>query len=1412
MEKPVRRKASFARYDAEGKQIKGHKSAQSSGSGAGAWMAKGKAGISTFEGTETTVQVKNKDGRKYHIPATAAAAAIRATDVQKQMISKKDMQQSESGDVDLDLSFDFVSKMEKGKKVKDVQLEKENPAIPSTPPRREMIDGEKNTTPIPRGMSSTDWGSRQKKKPPTPLSLGRKRESMEIQGDLASQFSPDSPTIRTNYDEEPLIIVPISATKRANDAGILSTLEGTSPSEEPKNTIMTNLIQQQRMAASKRQNVSQTSLSTKSPGKRKKVPKAEHSSPKKNVFAEPPSKLGHKVPFGTNQKANNAQIVRAEENSVIYDGRSDDVHSKSNGHSIEFDKRISNTTSSHYHTNESHESDARRERRSRQLSARESIGSSNHSMPASFKTAGTQEGQMGQTESSAGHGAYSSDYAPSPSAQNVLGLLFPADHVPTVPRIETKPPPQERQKGSVCEALDSSPMFTQKSTPITPYSPLFSDGENGDSHGVSSISSAGGRTPQTAMSALFEERAEQDKKLKVESSSMIRGATAPNPVSSIAAEVIREESTISIERSNSIPAPNSFKIQDGRDGQYRSSMETDESLQADQRKNMIVTTDPSPRKNQDSFDLTDITGTRAKKGPWSQSPLLLESDGQNKVQITSEGTNNALGFGLGLSLLGETDPEKFSMGPNSHSHTNDLIINRADVAQESNHALGLDLGQVNMQAEPFSKEGEEPLKTKLEEKAIAKSSSDSSTVEGFSINVTPAVEQEMTIKTPDHRVDVPSNVVDIEEIVAAGNNAESRGRWSSKLWSVTSAFRSPMRSSFDTNNASQSPPMRTLTLVGKNKDGTSRHSTARRSISREDLRRPLNKKQIEESPVAGTYHSMPSSSNLKDQATFSNEPVARPAAAMYTEARSSKHVKRSSRIHYLKNGGEESHIQVDMDPSNLKTDNAMERAILDLIKSPRVADSPTGNTPHLEEFLSNDDSKRRSWNVNTIVNSSSNTKRASWLVPKRQSQTGARDSELYALAANMQIMLTNSEGSGIDQDSAAVEALLTRSESQEDGLRRRANRRSIDDMPNTPTFVTEEFKENVSKSYDTPMSSENARKGNTLSFHASKYNAKGISIAFEEPSVDQFSQRNHGQQARLSAYSRPRSGMQFLRNLSTMHGTYDKPQNEQEYENAIEQESHYLHYKSGRMSVRQSTSVPSRRRISGIFTPSSTNEESSFFSYPGEALQKAKPSQALFFAGFLFMPWLWFIGGWIVDKDGFFFIEHVKTFGPALEPGHLEEDESMVNLSASDHPYTSGRISRAGWYREEEDSHNESGSIVLHSEEDLRTRRNRFSAMLWPDDNLFMNRLRNSTLMEAMRKQTHKRKGMGGALKRQQEKEREYDPSEDESFTVQMAQKVFDCSNLDRFVIMNRCMAIIASFIAFGGLGLAIAAVVINFG
>jgi hypothetical protein len=1379
MEKPVRRKASFARYNAEGKQIKGHKSAQSSGSGAGAWMGKGKA----IGGKEDTVQVETKDGRKYHIPATAAAAAIRATDVQKQMIAKKDLQPSESGDVDLDLSFDFVSKMERGKKIdNNIQLEKENFTTPSTPPRRDLIDGEKNTTPIPKGMSSTDWGSRQRKKPPTPLSLGRKRESMENGRDLASQFSPDSPTIKTtNYDDEPLMIVPISATRRANDAGILSTLDSVTPTAmESNNAAMTNLIHQQRMAASKRQNVSQTSLSKKSPGKRKKVPKAEHSSPKKSVFAESSTKLGQKVPFGTNQRANNAQIARAEESRLFFDGRSEDVHSKSYGHSTDSEERTSYTTSSYYHSNES------QGRRSRQLSARESIGSSNHSMPASFKTAATQE-----AESSAGHAAFSNS---SPSAQNVLGLLFPADNVPAVPRIETTAPATHTTNS---ERSDASPMLTQKSTPLTPYSPLFSDGGNADSHGhSSSLSSTGGRTPLTAVSTLFGDRTgEQDGKLKTESTSILRGSTTPNPISSIATEVIREESSLSIDRPISVHPSDSIKMQDGHELQLRTSIETDESLPSEQRKNLIVNTDPSPRKNQDSFDLTDITGTRAKKGPWSQSPLLLESDDQSKNRVSSMiGENDAeMGFGLGLSLLGERDPEKFSKHPQDHSLVDNLAVNRAEISHESSNAIGLDLV---------------PMHTnEKDRKFLTKSpSTSSSTFEGFSINVTPAIEKKEGIKTPDHRVDVPSNVVDIEEILAAGNNAESRGRWSSKLWSVTSAFRSPIRSSFDFNNSTQSPPMRALTLVGKNKDGTSKSSSIRRSASREDLKSALSKQQgIEESPAVDVYHSMPSSSVLNEQATFSNETVTRPAAAMYTEARSSKHVKRASRIQYLKSGGEESHVQVDMEKNN-----AMERAILDMIKSPRVADSPSGFTPHLEQFVTNEDSKRKSWNINTIANSSSSNKdnnRASWLVPKRQSHTGARDSELYALAANMQNMLSNAGEGGIDQDSAAVEATLTRSESQEDGLRRRANRRSIDNMPNTPTFIAEEFEENSIEN------NERAKNQKTISFHPSKYNAKGVSIAFEEPNVDhQLNQRNHDHHTRLSAYSRPRSGMQFLRNLSTVHGSYDKPENEQEYENSTEKENHYLHYKAGRMSFRHSASLPSRRRISGIFTPSSTNGESSFFSYTGEALQKIKPSQTLFFAGFLFMPWLWFIGGWIVDNDGLFFIEHAKSFGPAHEISSGQDDEiSLARSSNSDNPYTSGRISRAGWYRDEVQDQTETGSIILHSEEDLRSRKNRISAMLWPDDTVFMNRIRNSGLMEAMRKQTRKGKGMGGALKRQQEKEGEYNPSEDESITVQVAQKMFDCSNLDRYVILNRVMALIASLIAFGGLGLAIAAVVIHF-
>jgi hypothetical protein len=944
---------------------------------------------------------------------------------------------------------------------------------------------------------------------------------------------------------------------------------------------------------------------------------------------------------------------------------------------------------------------------------------------------------------------------------------------------------------------------------------------------------------------------------------MSRGLTAPvPPPSSIAAQVIREESILSIERPSSVPPMNSsasqaevsrelflqHEVQSSNDHSTESSdISSAEGVRVLQK--MIVSTVSSPGKS--SFDLTHITGTSIKKGPWNESPLLLEEEDQDGLK----------GIGLGLMLRKPTLEQGPSLsdsntGKETHwTNNTDMIVQRAEVPfAGSLNALGIDLGlqgmEVNkagMPSAPAAQALQPPQR--IEEKKLTnlkKSASqvsagtDSSSVDGFAINVTPPAPvahlEEETYRA-DHRLDMQN----FETPKASARTTEiedGRNRWSMKMWNVANAFRSPIRGSNgsvvgaqETTSPSQ---MRTLTLVDKQISEPNKTTLAggkhRRGRSQTEGIAEAARGASPANEQRDTNCSAPSTTSATDAGRFDqpSAELARPQAALYGDTRNSRQTLRpTSGIRYLtQKDNEGGHVRVEMEVSDGV--GAPSRAFLDDIRSPRVAPSPSGMTPRME-FLSNSKNNRHSWTSNNDHTSQHGAPTVAgvsvspWLAPKRQSYVGAQDSELYNLAANAQSLLNG--GGNVDEDVAHVEQILG-----DEGLRRRMNHRSINSVPNTPIFVPQNWTDAQEEQVDVPHHEvanlvEPVRQVATVAFDEASTGGHASKQAAVRRNED-------GRRSRMSVYARPLSGLYSLFNNPASNWR-SEPNAELQSTAEREREMHQQFFRSTSMPylhlhVRRHSTMPigasrASRRLSQAVRQQE-GEQQGFLAMSGRALQESTPSQTLFFAGFFCMPWLWFIGGWALDNDGLMYIEHEPAYGRmpsqrlhhpygngGVEPGFevTYGRSSDIGIHTADDSLPSGLSHRtyasARANVQDHDSpylNDNDLSLDQHTFRD-RQHRQRSDARLWQ-------RISQANMAIWHATSTGLSRGMGGAQQRKQQADKAARSSQDDSNAVQWARSTFDWRGLDSYVVANRIMAMIAFILVFGGMIAAIVAVALH--
>jgi hypothetical protein len=577
-----------------------------------------------------------------------------------------------------------------------------------------------------------------------------------------------------------------------------------------------------------------------------------------------------------------------------------------------------------------------------------------------------------------------------------------------------------------------------------------------------------------------------------------------------------------------------------------------------------------------------------RRGAHSSVMLTDFLDGESRDDLM--GT-----MGLGISMGRSEEP------PHMQVDMSRLSEEQTSASENNAMGLGLDLGLQAMNNDdtfvPADGTQIVTLAPPSEDKdaALATSPSFVSSLEGFAINVTHPGEQQITIHSPG---------LEGETGQQEKRNTGSKGRWSSKLWSMASkspfgSLRSPARSS--RLEEEQVSSLRALTLVDRKvgEDGRDYHSR-----SRDD-----------------GYRSMPSSAALPGTATFAS--LQAPAPALYSEPRSSRHTKQISRLRY--HSQQVDHIQVDMNsPPTIHLS-------ADGLVSPRVAADYHASllTPKME-YVEKTKKNRHSWSHSTTFDRSSADADAAaaassatptvttapfWLEPKRESVTFQRESVFFANVRNSTLSAlepqNTEDAAGKDQH---MDAILG------DGIRRRGNHRATNSVPSTPSILPDAW---VRPTWDQGYYDE----------AAATYNRRQTGgVQFLDQTNLQVRHPTHQQEASKRLQYR-RSSRNILSTISVLGP-------------ASAVIAPYLVNLTGprnRDTVRRSTlpkgMVNSRanNRLS-IFTDNRGGPEG-FFAYSGRALENTSPSRALFFAGFLAMPWLWFIGGWGLDSDGSIYVE-----------------------------------------------------------------------------------------------------------------------------------------------------------------------------
>ncbi|CAO1625867.1 unnamed protein product [Parajaminaea phylloscopi] len=1117
----------------------GHGQGAGSSSGAGLWLSNGSlasiAGPSSNRLDSATAPETHQTGkaqeppaappRTYHFTSESATAAARASGIgnrEWEMMSRGlgisgVRRSAENERVDLDLSFDFVSQLESKRKHK--QTRAAAPSQHSSNGSDESVatnDKEASSPRRPRGMSETSSSLR--KRPPKPLSVPKLSSKEEPKSAFSPSTAATSAPLRDG-ETSPLPLTPLSATRRGADSGLAGsgrprsrTLSGSQPPTRPPTAPLPPLP----------------------------------VSPAPQVTSPNPSDL---VRLQRQQRYGEQLHERMSRNSFLRD-------------QLVSPMSPSNMTTPHMPSFALEAPQAPKKAAS--VSRRGQTESTAHSagMPPSAIVDNGQASTSGKL-----------------GARNALGL---SDSVPLSPSPLSQHGDQMLAgPRSPAGAPSTSPAVSQLSTPATAFSSLF-DAQASGSGSVSSKSTSWDH----------EETLPGSNKLLVQGAGipMSRGSTAP------LTNAIPEEDVVDPKRRHvSVGFTRSEteewirKQEDTRERELTTTSETTtttttttSSTQSTTEVRHLVLNTSSSSEDDEIHGTQDTTneGVLSKVGPWPQSPLLLldsKSQAAQQKELPSIQSDAAVGLGLGLFFQREGDA---SDGDVSNS------ISALSAPSTENK-----VGATSHEGMTSSRVSQAPALAPLPEStsvrdvdvAIMSSGSQSSSVDAFAWNVTPSL---------------PAAAPRLK-----GQEEPARtSRFGSKLWKVVADKKAHLAASKQADAAPHSPQLRPLTLVARNEDDlTSKRELRRHSL---DVSRKLSL------PLAGNLSDelaqAPRTAPIPDAPTF---PVAAIPTSFESSKRSSKHVRRTSRIQYIPDERKEVRLEMlGADPTSAAKTKP-DFAVLADLKSPRPAPSPSGETP---DMLYGHPRSRHSWGF-LPKSHLPWTRQVSGENPTSPTIASpisdAPSSPLSPLVASL----------GPDHSSGMAEQRMS-------SLTRRHHATSssvdVDAVDNAMGLRR--------------RSTQDGKHKSTLSIPPTA-------------TIRAFSWRNSGKRASLSAEIVAHEGAKLaeveehddfdpraLRQLQLTGALPPQEEGAQRMSIFVPVAALQAHLRNKAIRERAERAAAASNQGTAYNVP----KKSLLVAGPtlqysaGRLLDLEQPSRTLFFAGFLCMPWLWLIGGWWLANDG----------------------------------------------------------------------------------------------------------------------------------------------------------------------------------
>ncbi|CAO1628808.1 unnamed protein product [Sympodiomycopsis kandeliae] len=874
--------------------------------------------------------------------------------------------------------------------------------------------------------------------------------------------------------------------------------------------------------------------------------------------------------------------------------------------------------------------------------------------------------------------------ASSSSSSNALGwetgLISP-----TPPGINDNRTPRSMVKSPNVDGTEL-PSFGSQSFGLSTFSnqvlqPLHQLQSPSSSSGVPELTDSGSSpetngmsTPLTATSSIFEGRlsmpsSEFTKGPSIESMQSIRpgksklktsrdSITPWLPVSSVP-NVIREE-PLEENREASMGMPRSEtaewirqqqkELQQSRERQETAQSYDSSSSAAPSVHPLVVSTSSSV--DADPTNLGNDTELTIGRGPWPQSPLLLD-DGQSKGV-----SNPETGIGLGLFLDQMEGQTSAAADQTVTVARHEVDMPRVSLPERAVHARTSVLAS----------------ETSIERDSLQESPSLASSTDGFSMNVTLPSKAE----TSTTRKDQPSLT----------------SRLNSRL------FQHGSHAKQASEEALRSPPMRSLTLVDRQDTEDLRRQSLRRhslAASGAAFAASLNGNESGhlQAPLAADSMA-PNSAPLPSLPAF---PLSTAVPTTFERSRrSSKHVRRVSRLHYIadeSSGGLQLSIPADdaqaqghglqqnrqrfsvigVGAGSAASDEADRLAVLAGIKSPRPAPSPSGNTP---DMIYGHPRSRSSWGYAPRTASTGTVKVLETPVVSEQE---VAQSEAIPGTPSSPWLDFHEDGRGLRQTRERFEALQDsgRADSAHDGSVQGTNSSAAHDsatgaassggygesdadagLRRRSTLDRNGHRSSKSVAPTATIKPFSWREGRTTS-RGDKRSSVHLDILTGENGAklgEVFEEKKPLRKLKLqgdldSGEPEPteESGMSVFVPLTSLRAHLRQrnlEQRQQRLNSMLEQPpvttmSPVIETSPDNMTLQaeMQTQAAPAAPVSAVPQVKIRNEPKPMVAAgpnllysTGRLMDTELTSRTLFFAGFLGMPWLWLIGGWWLANDG----------------------------------------------------------------------------------------------------------------------------------------------------------------------------------